>query len=420
MDYIFGYCVSRFKEKGNNKVAKYFVIVSVVTNLLILGFFKYADFILYNLRLIPFLSFLPPVSLNLALPIGISFYTFQTMSYTIDIYRGDAKAQKNILSFGMYVALFPQLVAGPIIRYKDIEWQIKKRAESLEKFVGGVKRFIIGLSKKVLIANTLGYVADQVFAHPAIENTTVTAWMGIICYTFQIFFDFSGYSDMAIGLGKMFGFDFLENFNYPYISKSITEFWRRWHISLSTWFRDYVYIPLGGNRTGNVYVNLLIVFCLTGLWHGAGWSFIAWGLWHGFFLILERAFKLNKTEKEPKSCIYAFVRHTITLLIIIIGWVFFRAEGLREALTYIGIMFGMVRPENVGFTIWYYINPKVIITLVIAVAASIPILRAQLFETVRQKSAWQWASGISIFFLFFISAMYVLSSSYNPFIYFRF
>jgi alginate O-acetyltransferase complex protein AlgI len=351
------------------------------------------------------------------MPIGISFFTFQGMSYVIDLYRKKVNVQKNPAKLAFYISFFPQLIAGPIVRYIDIERQIYKRDETIDKFIYGVKRFVIGLAKKVIIANNMGYVADLVFNNPAIENTAIIAWLGIVCYTFQIYFDFSGYSDMAIGLGRMFGFKFLENFNYPYISKTITEFWRRWHISLSSWFRDYVYIPLGGNKQGNVYANLLIVFALTGFWHGASFQFLAWGLWHGLFLIIERLFGM----REVKNKRIISLRLAITLLIVVIGWVFFRSPGLRYALTYLKIMFGLANPENVGFTIWYYLSPKIIILLCLALVASTPALKTahnflQRYNTVIMKSV----EMIIILALFFVCMVFVISSSYNPFIYFRF
>jgi alginate O-acetyltransferase complex protein AlgI len=261
----------------------------------------------------------------------------------------------------------------------------------------------------------MGYVTDLVFTNPAVENTAATAWLGIICYAFQIYFDFSGYSDMAIGLGRMFGFEFFENFNYPYISKTITEFWRRWHISLSTWFRAYVYIPLGGNRKGNVHANLLIVFILTGFWHGANFQFLAWGLWHGLFLIIERLSGMREARNKK----IVPVRYTITILIVVIGWVFFRSPGLRYALSYLGIMFGLVRTENAGFTVWYYLSPKVIFLLCLAAVASTPALKLEFFR-VRNNAILKRASSVLILVLFFICVVFVASSSYNPFIYFRF
>jgi len=410
LNYIFGLLIHNTNTKWGRRL---WLFLAIACNLGILFYFKYLNFTLVNVNRFFGTSF---VYKTVMLPIGISFFTFQGISYIIDLYYRKVNIQRNPALVAFYISFFPQLIAGPIVRYSDIEGQIYKRTESLEKFANGAKRFVIGLAKKVIIANNVGFVADQIFSNSAIENTVATAWIGIICYAFQIFFDFSGYSDMAIGLGKLFGFDFLENFNYPYISKSITEFWRRWHMSLSTWFRDYVYIPLGGNRSGNVYLNLLIVFVLTGFWHGASFSFLVWGLWHGLFLVVERRFKLNKVNETRLNPLL----HIVTLLIVIIGWVFFRAEGLKEALTYIGIMFGTVRPKNVGFTVWYYIDMKVVITLAIAVIASTPVFKLRFFKTIKTKPIYQCITGVAILAIFFISIVLVISSTYNPFIYFRF
>lgn len=389
------------------------LIIAIAGNVGILFYFKYLDFALENINLIFGTGF---VSRNIIMPIGISFFTFQGMSYIIDLYKGKVEVQKNPAIVAFYISFFPQLIAGPIVRYIDIKEQIYNRTETLEKFVSGAKRFIIGLAKKVIIANSVGYVADTIFATSATDNTAMSAWIAIICYTFQIFFDFSGYSDMAIGLAKMFGFEFKENFNYPYISKSVTEFWRRWHISLSSWFRDYLYIPLGGNRTGNVYVNLIIVFLVTGLWHGASWNFIIWGLWHGLFLIIERVTKLNKLEIK---WLVPF-RHIFTMLIVIIGWVFFRVEGFGEALSWLGVMFGVIRPEDPGFTIWYYIGTMEIIVLAVAIIASLPFVKTKMYDVLSQKWGYKYIAGAATIGLFFVSIMFVVSSSYNPFIYFRF
>ena len=407
---IINYMCGLLIDASAAKIRKLVLFVAVIMNLGILFYFKYLNFAISSVNQI-FGSDL--INYDIIMPIGISFFTFQGMSYLIDLYFNKIKVQKNPAYVAFYISFFPQLIAGPIVRYIDIENQIYVREESLEKFVNGAKRFVIGLAKKVILANTVGYTADLIFNNPAIENTTATAWLGIICYSFQIFFDFSGYSDMAIGLGKMFGFDFLENFNYPYISKTVTEFWRRWHISLSTWFRDYVYIPLGGNRTGNVYVNLCIVFILTGLWHGASYNFLIWGLWHGFFLIVERALKLTAVKRKS----FTPLRYMLTLLIVVVGWVFFRVEGLHEALKYIGVMFGLVQSENVGFTVWYYLDFKTICVLIVAAFASTPILKAKLFNAARQSIMFKYAVHL---LLFFISIIYVMASSYNPFIYFRF
>jgi alginate O-acetyltransferase complex protein AlgI len=339
------------------------------------------------------------------------------MSYVIDLYRQKVNVQKNPAKLAFYISFFPQLIAGPIVRYIDIETQIHNRTESVEKFVSGAQCFIIGLSKKVIIANNMGYVADIIFSNPAAENTAATAWLGVVCYTFQIYFDFSGYSDMAIGLGRMFGFEFLENFNYPYISKTITEFWRRWHISLSSWFRDYVYIPLGGNRKGNVYVNLLIVFVLTGFWHGANFQFIAWGLWHGFFLIIERL----SGEREAMNKKTIPLRYITTMLIVVIGWVFFRSPGLRYAFKFLGIMFGILRPKNFPLDTLFYLSPRVIFLLCLAAIASTPVLKLAggYFKTKNNLAMKKIATVLHIV-LFFVCIVFVTSSSYNPFIYFRF
>jgi alginate O-acetyltransferase complex protein AlgI len=354
---------------------------------------------------------------NIVLPIGISFFTFQGMSYVIDLYRQKVNVQKNPGLLAFYISFFPQLIAGPIVRYIDIEKQIYSRTESVEKFMFGVQRFVVGLAKKLVIANNMGYVADLIFTNGATENTTVVAWLGIICYTFQIYFDFSGYSDMAIGLGRMFGFEFLENFNYPYISKTITEFWRRWHMSLSSWFRDYVYIPLGGNRKGNVYANLFIVFILTGFWHGAGFSFLAWGLWHGLFLVIERLFK----GREVNNKNFAPLRYVLSMLVVVVGWVFFRSKSLRYALSYLGIMFGVIKPENVGFTYQYYFSPGTIFMLCLAILAATPATKL-LIEHLKVRTVIipKWVTSIMILALFFVCIVIVTSTSYNPFIYFRF
>jgi len=348
VDYTCGYFVSKHLAGNDKKSAKRYVIASVIINLCTLGIFKYTDFFISNLRLIPGLSFLEPI--GLALPIGISFYTFQTMSYTIDIYRGDAVLQKNITSFGAYVAAFPQLVAGPIIRYHTIAEQLNDRTESFENFAVGARRFIAGLTKKVLIANTVAALTDEILKVTSIsangaavygnltEYGALGAWLAMIAYSLQIYFDFSGYSDMAIGLGRMMGFHYLENFNYPYIAKSITDFWRRWHISLSTFFRDYVYIPLGGNRvsTKRWLLNIMIVWLLTGFWHGAAWTFILWGLYFGVILITEKLFLQKRLEKIP-----AALSHIYTIFAFILGWVIFRAESIPHIGLILQSMFGV-------------------------------------------------------------------------------
>ncbi|MBQ2581381.1 MAG: MBOAT family protein, partial [Ruminococcus sp.] len=318
--YITGLLADKTKEGRKAWVPKVSLIVAVLWNMGLLLFYKYTDFFIINANNIFGFSI---KELKLVMPIGISFYSFQTLSYVIDVYRGDVKAQKNYLTLGTYVALFPQLIAGPIVRYKDVAQQLAQRKETLSQFAEGVKRFSIGLGKKVLLANSIGALFDAISNTPQSEMSVTASWLGIIAYTFQIFFDFSGYSDMAIGLGKMFGFDFLENFNYPYISDSITEFWRRWHMSLSSWFRDYVYIPLGGNRKGKFRqcVNIMIVWFLTGFWHGANWNFMIWGVYFGIILLCEKLFLLGALKKIPKV-----IGHIYALILIVIGWGIFAYE----------------------------------------------------------------------------------------------
>jgi len=349
------------------------------------------------------------------LPIGISFFTFQGMSYIIDIYRNDGKVNKNIFSVALYISFFPQLVAGPIVKYKTVDEQIRVRKESIEFFSYGINRFVIGLAKKVIIADVLGAISDNIFNLSISGIDMPTAWIGAICYTFQIYFDFSGYSDMAIGLGYLFGFRFPENFNYPYISKSITEFWRRWHISLSTWFKEYLYIPLGGNRKGNVYFNLFVVFLVTGLWHGASWNFIVWGLWHGLFMIIERFIR----DKEWYKKIPSFIKVTITMLIVIVGWVMFRANNISEGLRYLSIMFGVSKFINTTFTFNYFINRKLIFWLLISVLGSMPLL-SNIIKDYKNNKILEIISIIIIAALFIISIIFMINSTYSPFIYFQF
>ena len=331
LDYTCGRLVEKFRGTSKKKIG---LIISVCCNLGLLIFFKYSDFFIATVNGI-FKTNIP--QLNLPLPIGISFYTFQTMSYTIDVYRGDARMQKNIISFGAYVALFPQLIAGPIVRYQDIADQLDERTHSFDKFGDGVKRFVMGLGKKVLLANNIGLLWSMVSETEAAQLTLVGAWLGIIAFAFQIYFDFSGYSDMAIGLGKMLGFDFKENFNYPYLSKSVTEFWRRWHMSLGTWFRDYVYIPLGGNKKGLPVQlrNIAIVWILTGFWHGAAWNFVLWGVFYGVLLLIEKLFLLKWLEKAP-----AVIGHIYALFTVLIGWVLFAFDDLSKGLAFLKVMFG--------------------------------------------------------------------------------
>lgn len=419
VDYILGLKVQKSVDIGEKSRALKFVIFSAIINLLLLSFFKYSDFLIVNINTIFDLNI---SLLKLPLPIGISFYTFQTMSYTIDIYRGEAKAQKNILNFGSYVSLFPQLIAGPIVRYQTIASQINQRTHSREKFAEGVNRFVWGLGKKVILANQLAIVADGVFLSDIARLSFSEAWLGIICYTLQIYFDFSGYSDMAIGLGKMFGFDFLENFNYPYIAQSVSDFWRRWHISLGSWFRDYVYIPLGGSRVSKlkIYRNLFIVWFLTGMWHGASWTFIIWGLYFGIFIALEKAFLEKLLAKVPRV-----FRHIYLLLIVMIGWVFFRCDNIVEAFKYLKIMFGASSNTFVSnaFTVymidyWYIVAASIVFS--IPTTQYIRLYAKKKNKDIFNNNIAYFIHSISITICMIVVVVMLSSSSYNPFLYFRF
>ncbi len=410
----------RINNCGTKK--RYYLIISVIFNLGILGFFKYCNFICDNISFL--ISLIVPnfcIDIpQIPLPIGISFFTFQIMSYIIDLYRGDIKVQNNIVNLGLYIMLFPQLIAGPIVRYIDIEKEITERKITVDSMVYGTKRFIIGLAKKVLIANAMGKWADAAFGlHSSILSTPM-AWLGILGYTMQIYFDFSAYSDMAIGLGKVWGFNFLENFNYPYIACSMQDFWRRWHMSLTNWFRDYLYIPLGGNRKGKkrTYINNFIIFFCTGLWHGAAWNFIIWGLFHGMFLIIEKA-GVNKIIKNLPT----IIQHFYTLIIVCIGWVFFRANNLTHSFEYIKRMFIWNINGNIRF--WYQLENWNILIGIIAI-----ILCAPVFPVLCSKIKKKVGSSYSLFFccisnicyltLYGLSVCFIAGSSFNPFIYFRF
>ena len=412
VDYTHGILIDKYRK--NELISKIILLSSIVINLGLLGFFKYYDFIISTIN--GFLG-ISLKTLNLPLPIGISFYTFQTMSYTIDVYRGKTSVQRNIIDFGTYVSLFSQLIAGPIVVYKTIEEQLKHRKETLDNFGQGVERFVIGLGKKVLLANNIGLLWDEVKKIPSGDLTVVTAWLGIIAFAFQIYFDFSGYSDMAIGLSKMFGFEFPENFNYPYISKSITEFWRRWHISLGNWFKDYVYIPLGGNRCSNLknYRNLFIVWFLTGLWHGASWNFILWGIYFGVIIALEKAVLLKWLKKMP-----SFFNHFYALFLILIGWVLFSFESLTSGMQYLGAMFGILGKGIINSDSLYFLYNYALI-IIILVLASTPI-PFRLFNKLLEKhrNIYYMTSFVSNVVIMFLSVAYLVDASYNPFLYFRF
>ncbi len=424
VDFTHGMLVHKFKEKGENKKAKYVVASAMIINLSLLGFFKYSDFILQNINSI-FNTDIP--LLKLALPIGISFYTFQTMSYTVDVYRGVAKVQRNIISFGAYVALFPQLIAGPIVQYKTIAEQLDNRKENTEQFSYGIFRFMTGLGKKVLLANNIGMLWESISAMPVSESSVLTAWIGIFAFAFQIYFDFSGYSDMAIGLGHIFGFKFLENFRYPYQSTSITDFWRRWHISLGTWFLEYVYIPLGGNRNGKIKQvrNIVIVWLLTGIWHGASWNFVLWGVYFGILLIIEKFFLKKYLEKLPK-----FIQITYTLFLVLISWVIFAFDNLSNGITYLKIMFGGFNVPLFNTESLYILYNNIILLVILAFACTdIPIRfvrKITLYFTRigNESKVYFWLYCLLqngyLVSVFLVSVAYLVDASYNPFLYFRF
>lgn len=414
-------------ERGYRKTG---LVLSLLTNLGFLGFFKYFNFGFENYKALLNLLNFSTAGLEqvpyIALPIGISFYTFQTLSYTIDVYRGQVKASHHFIDYAAYVTMFPQLVAGPIVRYIDIAQQLRNKDISLQNFSLGFQRFIIGLAKKMLLANSFAEIADAVYALPIDDVSTLWAWVAAISYAFQIYFDFSAYSDMAIGLGRMTGFHFLENFNYPYIAKSVREFWQRWHMSLSYWFRDYLYISLGGNRISKsrTYLNLFIVFLATGLWHGASWNFVVWGLFHGLFIIVEHAGFGKVLKKAP-----AYLSHPYTLLIWIVSMVFFRSPDLSSSFDFLNKMFTF-QTGNAAIAAYYqnfYLDFETYVLLIIAVLLSMPtyaFVELKLEALTKNNSTYSFLlQGLKLTFiayLFVSSVSYIAAGSYNPFIYFRF
>lgn len=406
--------LNHFIGKKVNIKSKAWLIVGVVLNLFILITFKYLNFFIENFNLLSGSAI--PLT-NIKLPLGISFFTFQGLSFLVDIYRSEEKRDLRLSETTLYICFFPQLIAGPIIRYNDIIEQIRSRVITLVTFNKGIQRFIIGLFKKVVLANGMGAIADQIMNSHITEISSAAAWLGIIAYALQIYYDFSAYSDMAIGLGAIFGFKILENFNYPYISKNIREFWRRWHISLSSWFRDYLYIPLGGNQRGKyrTYVNLSIVFILTGFWHGATWSFVFWGVFHGFFMVMERLFLGDLLKKVP-----ALLNRIYTLLVVLIAWVFFRIESFSEALTYVKHLFTF---NSSGKSFFVYLDNEKILLLGLAILFSLPVF-PKLEQAIAKSRFTNTLSFLQINIvipLLFIYAIILLSgSTYNPFIYFRF
>ncbi|MCI9264657.1 MAG: MBOAT family protein [Oscillospiraceae bacterium] len=417
IDYTHGMLVDRCKRRGNDRGARMAVASSVIFNLALLFFFKYWNFIAGSLGVLPIIESLPLPgggSIPFTLPIGISFYTFQTMSYTIDVYRGDAGVQRNILNFGTFVTLFPQLIAGPIIKYKDLGDQIDHRDHPVERFAAGVQTFVVGLAKKTLLANNLGMLWDAYKATPVSQLTTAGAWLGILAFSFQLYFDFSGYSDMAVGLGRMLGFEFAKNFDYPYISKSLTEFWRRWHISLGSWFREYLYIPLGGNRVSRprLLFNLMVVWAATGIWHGASWNFLLWGLYYGVLLVVEKFFLNRFMEKWP-----GWLRHIYALFFIGIGWALFAVEDFSHLGPYLGAMFGFGRGGLSDGAFLYYLR-SYLPMLVMAAAASTPLAK-NLWDRLGQTSRKVLIPILALGGLV-VCTCYLVDATYNPFLYFRF
>lgn len=410
VNYVFGLLMDKHRE--NKKRLKLMLAISVIIDLGLLSVFKYTDFIITNINSVFGAGF---DLLNIALPIGISFYTFQAMSYTIDVYRDDVRVQRNLIDFGMYITMFPQLIAGPIVRYSDVQDQLAERNVTTADFSEGIMRFVVGLGKKVLLANQMGAVWTQIYALGG-DISALMAWTGAAAYTFQIYFDFSGYSDMAIGLGRMFGFKFPENFRYPYESVSITDFWRRWHITLSTWFKEYLYIPLGGNRRGlaRQALNLLIVWTLTGFWHGAGWNFVMWGLYYFAILFIEKLFLLKALDKLPR-----LFRHAYALLLIVIGWVIFASDDVSVMLPYLGSMFGANGAFG-GMDVYTLLTRAALMVICCVASTELP---KRLFVTaagkMNEKAAFTVKSVLTLTLLA-LSVVFLIGDSYNPFLYFRF
>ena len=416
-NFVFGIFIESELIKEKRAVRRALFISAVVFNILILGFFKYYGFLAENINAL----FNADIAYSeLPLPIGISFYTFQVLSYVIDVYLGKVRLQRNPVSFALYVTMFPQLIAGPIVRYSDIESQLEQRNVSASKFGEGAQRFIQGLGKKVLIANSMGALWDITQAMDMTGISVFSAWLGIIAYTFQIYFDFSGYSDMAIGLGKMFGFEFMENFDHPYVSRSVTEFWRRWHISLGTWFREYVYIPLGGNRCSRIRQirNIMAVWMLTGLWHGASWNFVVWGIYYGCLLLIEKFFLKKSIDNAP-----AIISHVYCMLAVIIGWVLFASRDIESAAAYLGVMSGASGNVLVDNAFIYYLKSNAVM-LVISLLFSTGIFREifepeEISDKIRTRVSHS-AAVILHAFILFMSTAYLVTETYNPFLYFRF
>lgn len=412
LEILINFVLAQLIARNNDlKIKRLYLVITIIIDLGLLGFYKYSNFLI---DIINNLFAMNLTFIEISLPIGISFYTFQVLSYVIDVYRGKVKVQNNILNLATYITMFPQLIAGPIVRYETIEDELTNRKESLSMVADGIRRFIIGLGKKIIIANNLALLAESVFLKTELVNYNfMIAWLGAISYALQIYFDFSGYSDMAIGLGKIFGFNFLENFNYPYIAKSITDFWRRWHISLSSWFRDYVYIPLGGNRVSKArwYLNIMIVWMLTGLWHGASYNFVAWGLYYGFFLIIEKVFLLRYLEKVK------ILNHVFTLVVVIFGFVIFNSSNLTQIQSFFTNMFAQLPYFDKAFlesNNLFYLLPY----LFMGIIAATPLFN-RIFKLL-DESYFGIVFDAYLILVLVICIVFLVNSSYNPFIYFRF
>jgi alginate O-acetyltransferase complex protein AlgI len=426
MNYCFGLIIE--KQMGTSK-AKRWLAIGVACNLALLFIFKYVNFLVFNFNELLELTGRSKIhQTEIPLAIGISFYTFHSISYIVDIYRGKTPAQKNMFDLSLYICMFSQLIAGPIIRYNDVWQQLRGRTHTLAKFSSGVERFMIGLARKILLANTFAYIADKEFNNTAFELGGLNAWLGMICYTLQIYYDFGGYSDMAIGLGRMFGFEFKENFDLPYMARSVKEFWRRWHMSLSSFFRDYVYIPLGGNRVTvkRQYLNLLIVFLLTGFWHGASWTFVIWGLFHGFFLVMERLFLGNILERTWKP-----ISNLYTMLVVMFAWVLFRANDLSSGLHFWGSLFNFSTTQQQLSFFVSLMNKEVYFAFILAILGAFgffPALKNLVYRCFSRKDPlssvievmYHSASAVSYVLLLFLCSLYLIAGTFNPFIYFKF
>lgn len=414
LNYIGGRCLEVLQIKDKERNRKIVFVGIIILNLCNLGYWKYTKFLMQTISDVTGLQFIIP---DIVLPIGISFFTFQGMSYVIDVYRGDVPVQKSILKLGLYIALFPQLIAGPIVRYSDIEKQLNERTHSVDNFADGIRIFTVGLAKKAIIANSVAVTADSIFDLPSYQNTPSVAWLGLLCYILQLYMDFSGYSDMAVGLGRMFGFRFMSNFNYPYISRSASELWRRWHISLSAWFRDYVYIPLGGSRRGNVYWNLFCVFMLTGIWHGASWNYVLWGLYWSILIIAERILSRKLNWKLP-----GFAAWCLTMFLWAMSLVIFRAETIPGAIQYFQSLFGLIEVRDAGFSPAYYLHRYEIFMILLGIVVSLPLGRIcyQKIQARVPETVFVCVQNIAALAVLGVSILYVVTGTYNPFIYFQF